>query len=511
MSVSYSPPDPEKASKEWLTKEERLYQVIDDDPMAAVRHVLSDQGGDEEMWNSIGRARRSLCETHRILLTEMDNSSASIFARHAEERVRLGMEIDGELSRFAKRALVSRTDLKESHAEIPLTGSVLSLRRDGLERLERLLQNQAARRQELCDRQLWELDRERKRGDDVRTYRQVTAIAAAVFAAGIAVLALVIIVGGDDRRVGTTTPEGEPAWYWTLRHIVAGAVLAGVAVAISGFAVWRQHSQSTASSGRKVVVGLLVSFVVAATALVGWAATLLLARRVDAAGYGPAALGLGAGVLGAMIVAAAAVVIARTPRRPRAPQRHDDLEATIASLDWDTLPRGPVDAILQAMEQRCFTTRDAHLGKASRWNKAHYWVGVPAALLAGAGAVSGLTETQGAVQVTLAIVALVGSGLAAVATTLNAGRVSEEARSTANAYDALGLEIGVTRKVDLRTWPPDNGLGRESVEDYLHRLNDLAGVKDQSFWARQKTERTPNGVPGAAAPDVDASRSEQQT
>jgi hypothetical protein len=138
------------------------------------------------------------------------------------------------------------------------------------------------------------------------------------------------------------------------------------------------------------------------------------------------------------------------------------------------------------MERRCEQGKIDAENSRGNWNRAYYAVGIPAALFAGlAGAASVSGQTNAWVRF-LGVLGLIGSGLAAVATSLNAGRRVEAEMSKAASYDALRLEMTVTRKLDLPTWT-DGNEARDSVEDYLRRLNDLAGVSDQpSFYSRHR-------------------------
>lgn len=136
---------------------------------------------------------------------------------------------------------------------------------------------------------------------------------------------------------------------------------------------------------------------------------------------------------------------------------------------------------------------------ARRWLSTHILVGGLGALAsAAAGVVLNAEPSQQVLsQQTRSLVtllALVGAGLTALATTLNPGRRWETAAVTAGSCEALAREIGVMTRLDLdEELEPESGPrhGREALEDVLSRYDSIVGVPGRdSFWSRLKGDST---------------------
>jgi hypothetical protein len=135
------------------------------------------------------------------------------------------------------------------------------------------------------------------------------------------------------------------------------------------------------------------------------------------------------------------------------------------------------------------TARRPQLRQEERtWNRAHYWVGVPAALLAGFGGVTGLTDVPTWLKITGSILAIIGSGLAAVATTLNAGRRAETAHAAQTNLQAIELEASILRHVDLPSNLSD-AVAREALDQLESWLMEVDGLPPRPTLYRRRLER----------------------
>ncbi len=82
---------------------------------------------------------------------------------------------------------------------------------------------------------------------------------------------------------------------------------------------------------------------------------------------------------------------------------------------------------------------------ARHWWLVRYWVGGLAAILAGLGGIGSITKTRGAWSIAIGVLALIGSALVGVITSLNAGKQEEEAREKEIAYRALATRSRLLR------------------------------------------------------------------
>ena len=125
--------------------------------------------------------------------------------------------------------------------------------------------------------------------------------------------------------------------------------------------------------------------------------------------------------------------------------------------------------------------------EAKRWDRWNLWLGLPAATLAGAGGVTALTDAPGGVKTLAAIVAVIGGGLAAAATTLNASRRAEEARARAASLRSLARHAVATLALDRERFSPVEM--RDAVDDFHVWRDEIEGVATRKSAFRRWVER----------------------
>jgi hypothetical protein len=136
---------------------------------------------------------------------------------------------------------------------------------------------------------------------------------------------------------------------------------------------------------------------------------------------------------------------------------------------------------------------------ANRWDRANLGVGIPAALLASAGGATSLAagnHGHSTLMLLAALAAVLGGGLTAVATTVNAGRKAEDARARALAFGALRREARRTLRLDLDRFSGEEL--REALEYLESRLIEIQGLPPQvSAYRAWKTSRSGPGQAGS--------------
>jgi hypothetical protein len=125
--------------------------------------------------------------------------------------------------------------------------------------------------------------------------------------------------------------------------------------------------------------------------------------------------------------------------------------------------------------------------EAKRWERLNLWIGIPAALFAGAGGVTALTDVSGGVKIFAAILAVSGGSLAGIATTLNASRKAEEARLRQISLRAFARDASSVARLDRERFSPEEA--RTAIDDLVSWLNEINGLPTRKSPYRKWAER----------------------
>jgi hypothetical protein len=119
------------------------------------------------------------------------------------------------------------------------------------------------------------------------------------------------------------------------------------------------------------------------------------------------------------------------------------------------------------IEEDALFSGKGHFETASSWSKAHFWIGIPAAVLA---ALSGISVLKDAPEVAVVLAALV-TGLTAVLTFLNPQERANAHHTAGARFNSVRNDARVLREVELvQDQPP---------ADALERLKSLSKARDE--------------------------------
>jgi MFS family permease len=281
---------------------------------------------------------------------------------------------------------------------------------------------------------------------------------------------LALAVGWLAWRAGVGADQPLLAFGWL------GLIVVGLGLAMAMVFTYTAMGHLSESSRLRLTV--LPAIIVLAVAVGG----LLLPRAIR-----PAYVGTGVVAALVVLIVLAAAAIARAPERAIA-------EAPSPPVPFPPvhLPAEPIDRLsveLRTAESVVSNRSRREQRSARRWRLLHYAIGGAAALTSGAAGVVLTTATQnqlgGGLKTFLALLAIAGGGLTALATTLDSGRRGEAAELRSASCEALAREIGVMTRWDLteELWPEERA--REALEDVLLRYEAIVGVTGRnSFWSR---------------------------
>lgn len=106
------------------------------------------------------------------------------------------------------------------------------------------------------------------------------------------------------------------------------------------------------------------------------------------------------------------------------------------------------------------------------WRRVNLGLGIPATLLAGS---AGVAAAEGSASSGwILVLAVLASGLMAVATSLNSARQAEQSQLAADSYESLRREASQLLLVDLPTLAGVEQ--RLALEDVTNKLDALAGL-----------------------------------
>jgi hypothetical protein len=182
---------------------------------------------------------------------------------------------------------------------------------------------------------------------------------------------------------------------------------------------------------------------------------------------------------GAAILLGAGSVLFLTARAPR---RTSDSGPDSYPLIDDPRNVTGVDSFMSALSERVSVRVRVEEGNANRWNRVNYLIGGGAALLAGVGGASGVSDLQGRARLTFGILGLIGAGLAGVATTIGASANAESATKRKVDYDDVLTQM--TAAAAQAPW------SNTKVNAFVQRVTAIG---------REGTQATPHPDPSAGA------------
>jgi hypothetical protein len=171
------------------------------------------------------------------------------------------------------------------------------------------------------------------------------------------------------------------------------------------------------------------------------------------------------------------------------------------------MPREVIDALAaesRRIEEDCEYSARSHFEAAGRWMRAHYWIGVPVALLA---AVTGGSAIADHAELA-AVLGLIVTALSAVAVFLNPSDRSTQHHAAGTRFNEVRNLARVFREIDLQVGDDHHA--------QINRLKELGSKRDElnkaspqiSRWAFERGKRSIEK--GEAAYSVDRARSTQE-
>lgn len=150
------------------------------------------------------------------------------------------------------------------------------------------------------------------------------------------------------------------------------------------------------------------------------------------------------------------------------------------------------------IEQDCLYSAKGHFVAANGWGKVHYWLGVPATILAALSGVSAISDYQ----VVTGILAIIVTSLSALLTFLEPSKKSASHLSAGNKYNSVRNSVRLFREVKV------DSIG--SIEPSVQELDTLSNARNElnmespqiPQWAYRRA-KTCIEVDGEALYDVD--------
>lgn len=154
----------------------------------------------------------------------------------------------------------------------------------------------------------------------------------------------------------------------------------------------------------------------------------------------------------------------------------------------------------ERIEEDCLYSSRGHFEAAASWSRAHYRIGVPAAILAAVAGGSALAD-----NVTIAAgVGLLVTALSALAVFLNPSDRSHQHHAAGTRFNEVRNKARVFREIDLRTGPEPTRLA-EDLKGLGMARDELNKASPQiPRWAFERARRSIEA--GEAAYRVDSGR-----
>jgi hypothetical protein len=117
------------------------------------------------------------------------------------------------------------------------------------------------------------------------------------------------------------------------------------------------------------------------------------------------------------------------------------------------------------IEEDCTFSEKRHFNASSRWEKYHYWVGLPSALLAGIAGISAFNDYP----ILAGVLAIFSTGLTSMLTFLKPSERSEHHKSIGNQYLSLRNKTRLFRELGVN----------QSSEEIVVKINELSSQRDE--------------------------------
>lgn len=131
---------------------------------------------------------------------------------------------------------------------------------------------------------------------------------------------------------------------------------------------------------------------------------------------------------------------------------------------------GPISTEADRITEDCFHSGKSHLNSADAWNKIHYWLGIPAAILATFAAADFF---KGSVE--SSVFAMVAAALVAASTFLNPSKRASEHEVAGNQYLALAKAVRRFHEIDI-----DVSSTRDSIRTQLEQFAEKRDSLNES-------------------------------
>lgn len=138
------------------------------------------------------------------------------------------------------------------------------------------------------------------------------------------------------------------------------------------------------------------------------------------------------------------------------------------------------------VEEDCLFSAKGHFEAAALWGRAHYWIGIPATVLAAVAGGSAVADHTGIA----AAVGLVVTALSALAVFLNPSDRAHQHHTAGTRFNEVRNVARILRLIDLRAPSPD--------DDLVARLKQCGAKRDElnkasppiPRWAFQRARRS---------------------
>lgn len=135
----------------------------------------------------------------------------------------------------------------------------------------------------------------------------------------------------------------------------------------------------------------------------------------------------------------------------------------MTSLNTDIINN--VKAELSRIEEDCIFSAKRHFNASSRWEKYHYWIGLPSALLACIAGISAFNDHP----ILAGVLAILSTALTSMLTFLKPSERSEHHNSIGNQYLSLRNKTRLFRELGIN----------QSSEEIVVKINELSSQRDE--------------------------------
>lgn len=134
--------------------------------------------------------------------------------------------------------------------------------------------------------------------------------------------------------------------------------------------------------------------------------------------------------------------------------------------------RGNMKLEAKRIEEDCLYSAKGHFEAASYWKRIHYWIGIPATVLAAITGLALVTDRPGSGAILAVIVAI----LSGLSTFLNPSEKATAHHSSGTSFNTLKNQVRVFREIDLRTQATSEDLSfrLKSISEARNHLNSVS-------------------------------------